>query len=57
MWNPNSWHWEQKNYSDKVKDLVEHKIKSVLLESRTAKVTFTKISPKGEAELMIRKGK
>jgi activator of HSP90 ATPase len=34
-----------------------HKLQQIELSSSTAKITFTKISPKGEAELMIRKGK
>lgn len=57
VWNPNSWHWEQKNYNVLVKGLIEDKIKTILLDNKEAKVSMTKVTAKGEAELMIRKGK
>lgn len=26
LWNPNSWHWENKNYTEKAKELLKKKI-------------------------------
>jgi len=57
VWNPNSWHWERKNYNQKVKELVESKVLSIELSIPTCKVVHTKATAKGEAEVNIRKGK
>lgn len=58
IWNPNSWHWEMKNYTEVAKRLIEEKIveKEVMSESHVVsniKVRFVK----AEAEVSIRKGK
>jgi activator of HSP90 ATPase len=40
-----------------VKKIIEDKVSSISLSEPNAKVTMTKVNAKGEAELMIRKGK
>ncbi|CAD8157485.1 unnamed protein product [Paramecium pentaurelia] len=58
IWNPNSWHWEEKNYTTIAKQLIEQKINSVKVQS--GDVTLTNIEIKsisGDAQVNIRKGK
>lgn len=57
VWNPNSWHWEQKDYSERVKSILESRMLQVILEDVEGKVKMVEVVAKGEAELMIRKGK
>lgn len=40
-----------------MKKIIEDKVSSISLSEPNAKVTMTKVNAKGEAELMIRKGK
>ncbi len=32
VWNPNSWHWEQKNYTEISKKILEEKFLSLKLQ-------------------------
>ncbi len=58
IWNPNSWHWEQKNYTPAAKKLLEQKILALRLEEGGILVTNHKIkSITGDAEINVRKGK
>ncbi|CAD8071615.1 unnamed protein product [Paramecium sonneborni] len=58
IWNPNSWHWEEKNYTTIAKQIIEQKIKSIKVESGGIILTNQEIkSISGDAHINIRKGK
>ncbi|KAL4473219.1 hypothetical protein ABPG72_015600 [Tetrahymena utriculariae] len=58
VWNVNSWHWEQKNYTPQAKKLLEEIILSISIEQDGVKVQNSKIkSINGDAEINVRKGK
>ena len=58
LWNPNNWHWEQKNYNEVAKKLLCDRLAPLVFERDGVKFMVTK-PPKvtGHAELSIRKGK
>lgn len=33
IWNPNSWHWEMKNYTETAKKLIEEKVLTMDIKS------------------------
>jgi activator of HSP90 ATPase len=43
IWNPNSWHWEMKNYTDVAKKLVEGKILEMEIREADVVITNTKV--------------
>lgn len=58
IWNPNSWHWEMKNYTEVSKKLLEEKILQMDIKDEANVITNTKVKfVKAEAEVSIRKGK
>mmetsp|Transcript_12878 Transcript_12878/g.11006 ORF Transcript_12878/g.11006 Transcript_12878/m.11006 type:complete len:203 (-) Transcript_12878:193-801(-) len=58
VWNVNSWHWELKNYTEIVKQIITKKIENMTLQKDTLTVILDKVSKiKGEAQVNIRKGK
>ncbi|CAD8062194.1 unnamed protein product [Paramecium sonneborni] len=58
IWNPNSWHWEEKNYTPISKQLIESKIKSTKVESGDITLLNQEVkSITGDAQVNIRKGK
>ena len=58
IWNPNSWHWEMKNYTTVSKKLIEDKVAKLDIKDDTFVInnSNTKFN-KAEAEVSIRKGK
>ncbi|CAK71525.1 unnamed protein product (macronuclear) [Paramecium tetraurelia] len=58
IWNPNSWHWEEKNYTTIARQLIEQKIKAIKVESGDIILTNIELkSISGDAQVNIRKGK
>lgn len=58
VWNVNSWHWESKNYTKEVDELLKNKFSNLKFQKENIDFTITKISSiKGHAEINIRKGK
>lgn len=58
IWNPNSWHWEMKNYTEVAKKLVEDKVRAMEVRDADVAITNTAVRfPRAEAEVNIRKGK
>jgi activator of HSP90 ATPase len=57
IWNPNSWHWEEKDYTSIAKTLIESKIASLTFSKDGIAITHTCKSVKGDAQVNIRKGK
>ena len=58
VWNVNSWHWESKNYTKEVDELLRKKFQDLKFVKENIDFTITKISTlKGHAEINIRKGK
>ena len=50
IWNPNSWHWEMKNYTNVSKKLIEEKLLALELKDGDVVITNTKVRfPKAEA--------
>lgn len=49
IWNPNSWHWEMKNYTNVAKKLIEEKLLQLELKDGDVSITNTKVAfPKAE---------
>ncbi|KAM3134212.1 hypothetical protein pb186bvf_013730 [Paramecium bursaria] len=58
IWNPNSWHWEEKNYTPIAKKLIEEKLKSCKVQNGDFTIFNQEIKNfTGEAQVNIRKGK
>lgn len=61
IWNKNSWHWEEKNYTPKSKDFLTEKLLAIKFEGFTPKASDFKIKKvnelKGSANISIRKKK
>ena len=61
IWNKNSWHWEEKNYSPKAKEYITQHLQAIAYEvftPRASELTITKITEiKGSANISIRKKK
>ena len=61
IWNKNSWHWEEKNYTKKAQDYLTEKVAALSIEALTPRATDIKISKvkecKGSAVISIRKKK
>ena len=57
LWNPNSWHWEEKDYTNLAKKLIEDKINSTKAEHSGITLTLVTKGVKGDAQVNIRKGK
>jgi activator of HSP90 ATPase len=43
IWNPNSWHWEMKNYTETAKNMVDSKVKNLAINDKDIKITHTKM--------------
>lgn len=58
LWNPNSWHWEQKNKTEISKKMLTERILKMELNEGTMKIRHTEVkSITGDAEINVRKGK
>lgn len=61
IWNANSWHWEEKNYTAKAKEYLTEHLQKISLEGftpRASELTVSKIKEiKGSATISIRKKK
>ncbi|CAI2373619.1 unnamed protein product [Moneuplotes crassus] len=61
IWNKNSWHWEEKNYTKKATDYLTEKLESVKVTAFTPKASEIKVTSvkecKGSAVISIRKKK
>lgn len=58
VWNPNNWHWENKNYTEVAKGLISSKLTNYTWEKDGITVILNKVDKiKGEASINIRKGK
>ena len=57
VWNPNSWHWEEKDYTKIAKEVIEMKIASLIIESNGIRITNKCKEVKGDAQVCVRKGK
>merc|ERR1712137_478949 len=58
IWNPNSWHWENKNYTKEATEYIRSKILDHSFKKGDITFILTDIKKlKGEAEICIRKGK
>ncbi|EGR33359.1 hypothetical protein IMG5_055010 [Ichthyophthirius multifiliis] len=58
VWNVNSWHWEQKNYTSQANKILEEIFLSLNLEQDGIQIKHSKIkSITGDAEINVRKGK
>lgn len=57
LWNPNSWHWEAKDYTAIAKSLIEKKIQALTVNEGGVKITNSCKNVKGDAQVNIRKGK
>ena len=58
IWNPNSWHWEMKNYTIVAKEILQQKITDMEIKTEDYTLKNTKVKfEKAEAEVSIRKGK
>eukprot|EP00828_Plagiopyla_frontata_P003681 TRINITY_DN1117_c0_g1_i6.p1 TRINITY_DN1117_c0_g1~~TRINITY_DN1117_c0_g1_i6.p1 ORF type:complete len:199 (-),score=61.82 TRINITY_DN1117_c0_g1_i6:42-638(-) len=58
IWNINSWHWENKNYTEPAKKLLTQKLLNLVYQEGEIKISHTKLnSIKGDAQVNIRKGK
>lgn len=44
IWNPNSWHWEMKNYTAVAKPLVEEKLLGMEIKEGGISIISTKVS-------------
>lgn len=61
IWNKNSWHWEEKNYTKKSQDYLTEKLQAISISAFTPRASQIKISQvsecKGSAVISIRKKK
>lgn len=61
IWNKNSWHWEEKNYTKKSQDYLTEKLQDLTVEGFTPRASEIKVSKvkevKGSAVISIRKKK
>jgi len=58
IWNVNSWHWENKNYTEVAKDMLTKKLTNYFWSRDGINFVFEKVDKlKGEAQINIRKGK
>ncbi|KRX06966.1 Activator of Hsp90 ATPase, N-terminal [Pseudocohnilembus persalinus] len=58
LWNINSWHWEQKDYTQVVKQLITDAVTKIEIEQDGIKLINKAIKTfNGNAEINIRKGK
>jgi activator of HSP90 ATPase len=61
IWNKNSWHWEEKNYTKKSTDYITEKLQTISVPILTPRMSVVKISKinecKGSAVISIRKKK
>eukprot|EP01015_Nassula_variabilis_P033849 TRINITY_DN821_c0_g2_i7.p1 TRINITY_DN821_c0_g2~~TRINITY_DN821_c0_g2_i7.p1 ORF type:complete len:223 (+),score=71.03 TRINITY_DN821_c0_g2_i7:162-830(+) len=58
VWNVNSWHWENKNYTKIAEQMIENKVKAYQFQSEGITFVLEEVKKfKGEAQINIRKGK
>merc|ERR1712023_173702 len=58
IWNVNNWHWESKNYSPIMEELLTKKLTGHKFKKDDLEFEFSKVNKlKGEAQVNIRKGK
>lgn len=61
IWNKNSWHWEEKNYTSKAQDFLTQNLQAISVDAFTPRASEIKISKvkevKGSATISIRKKK
>ena len=61
IWNKNSWHWEEKNYTEKAKQFLSDNRLNIKVEGfipRASEIIISKVSEiKGSAVITIRKKK
>jgi activator of HSP90 ATPase len=60
IWNQNSWHWEEKNYSEQAKKYLEEELVKISVHSTNPHATTTLYEVKsvtGSASITIRKQK
>lgn len=61
IWNKNSWHWEEKNYTEKSKNFLTENLLTISVDAFTPRASEIKISKveeiKGSAVITIRKKK
>jgi activator of HSP90 ATPase len=58
IWNVNSWHWENKNYTKPAKQLITEMLKGSRLSKGGLEITVTDVKNiEGDADVNIRKGK
>jgi len=58
IWNINSWHWENKNYTEVAKSLITNKLTNYVWEKDGVSVILLKVDKiKGDAQINVRKGK
>ena len=58
IWNTNSWHWEQKNYSDTAQEMIKQRLAGLSFSRDGVSFTAVKVPRAwGHAEISIRKGK
>ena len=43
IWNPNSWHWENKNYTKEAKEYVKSKVLDYKFKKDDIEITLTDI--------------
>lgn len=61
IWNKNSWHWEEKNYTERSKQFLTENLSKITVEGftpRASEISITEVSEfKGSAVITIRKKK
>ena len=61
IWNKNSWHWEEKNYTSRAKEFLTENLQNIEHEVFTPRSTTIKIKNvkeiKGSAVITVRKKK
>ncbi|SCN12370.1 activator of Hsp90 ATPase, putative [Plasmodium malariae] len=57
VWNRNSWHWEEKNYSKWGESYIKYKLNNLKLETEQLSIYFDKFDITGNASVSVRKGK
>lgn len=54
IWNVNSWHWENKNYTEVAKQVIEAKLSQWNFKKDDLKIIITKVTKvKGDVNLLL----